>query len=138
MTFKKSKKVNDQKLWDAYSVYIRLRDADSNGNCSCFTCGYTNHWKKMDCGHGISRRHLATKYDDRNNHAQCGRCNGFEGGVRETYKERVDKKYGAGTWDLLLVKSRSTVKRLSEFEINTMAGYYRRLADKIRVEKKIL
>lgn len=81
----------------------------------------------MDCGHGIPRQHKATKYHEKNNAAQCKRCNGFEGGKREVYKVKVDEMYGAGTWDTLEVLSRSTCKR-GQFEIDIMTEHYKKLA----------
>jgi len=114
----------DKKLWKVFSEYIRRRDADEEGICKCITCGLVRHWKQMDCGHGIGRQHWGTRYDERNNHAQCKRCNGFEGGKREVYKEAVDQKYGAGTWDLLELKSKKG-KRLSAFEIEALTKHYK-------------
>jgi len=114
----------DDKLWKVFSEFIRRRDADSNGICKCITCGLVRHWKEMDCGHGIPRQHKATKYNEMNNHAQCKRCNGFEGGKREVYKVEVDKRYGAGTWDKLEVASRGLAK-WSKFEIDTMTTFYK-------------
>jgi len=114
----------DDKLWKVFSEFIRRRDADSNGICKCITCGLVRHWKEMDCGHGIPRQHKATKYNEMNNHAQCKRCNGFEGGKREVYKVEVDKRYGAGTWDKLEVASRGLAK-WSKFEIDTMTEFYK-------------
>jgi hypothetical protein len=118
-------KPSEAKLWKAFSEYIRRRDADANGNCKCFTCGFTAHWKRFDCGHGIGRQHKATKYHEQNNHAQCKRCNAFEGGKREVYKAEVDRRYGAGTWDKLEVLARTTCKR-GPFEIGVMTEYYKR------------
>jgi hypothetical protein len=38
------------KKYDAvFSQYIRLRDADKNGICSCITCGAKVHWKNIQC-----------------------------------------------------------------------------------------
>jgi hypothetical protein len=116
--------MNDKKLWKVFSEYIRQRDADSNGMCSCFTCGLVRHWKQMDCGHGIGRQHWGTRYNEKNNHAQCKRCNGFEGGKREIYKQRVDARYGKGTWDLLELSSRKA-KKWGQFEIDQMEKYYK-------------
>lgn len=120
--------MSDAKLWKAFSTFIRLRDADENGYCRCFTCGLVRHWKQLDCGHGIGRQHKATKYHEQNNHAQCKRCNGFEGGMRERYKEEMDKRYGAGSWDKMEVMARTTCKR-GKFEIEMMTKYYR---DKVK------
>lgn len=116
--------MSDTKLWNVFSKFIRLRDSDKDGNCKCITCGLVRHWTKMDCGHGIPRQHKATKFSELNNHAQCKRCNGFEGGKREVYKEEVDKRYGAGTWDKLELASRMTFKR-TQYEIDTMTEFYK-------------
>ena len=91
--------MKDGKLWVQFSLFIRLRDSDEHGICKCFTCGLVRDYKQMDAGHGISRQHQATKYNEQNNNAQCKKCNGFEGGKREVYKVEMDKKYGHGTWD---------------------------------------
>lgn len=116
--------MNDNKLWKVFSQYIRQRDADEHGYCRCFTCNFYSHWTKMDCGHGIGRQHWATRYLERNNHAQCKKCNGFEGGKREVYKQEVDKRYGKGTWDLLELASKKK-SNISQFEIDAMEKYYK-------------
>ena len=118
--------MNDKKLWKQFSEYIRRRDADENGNCSCITCGLVRHWKQMDCGHGIGRQHWGCRYSEKNNHAQCKRCNGFEGGKREVYKEVINKRYGPDTWDLLELASRKA-KKYSQFEIDTLEKYYKEI-----------
>lgn len=128
--------MSDDKLWKVFSTYIRLRDADEQGFCKCFTCGFTADWKRFDAGHGIGRQHKATKYDERNNHAQCKRCNGFEGGKREVYKEEVNKRYGPQTWEKLEVMSRMTCKR-DKFEIEVMTAHYKKLADELRKKKHL-
>jgi hypothetical protein len=116
--------MNDKKLWDVFSQFIRQRDADENGYCKCFTCGLIRHWKQMDCGHGIGRQHWGTRYSEKNNHAQCKKCNGFEGGKREVYKVEVDKRYGNGTWDLLELASKQR-RKISQFEIDALEKYYK-------------
>jgi hypothetical protein len=134
---KKANSPKDKKAWDAFSLYIRLRDADKDGICRCFTCGLHRHFRKLDCGHGIPRQHNATKFDEQNNHAQCKGCNGFEQGQREKYGIAVDKKYGVGTWDKLQIKSKQSSKALNAFEIEHFAKYYTELAHKIAKEKGI-
>lgn len=128
--------MSDDKLWKVFSEYIRLRDADDNGVCKCFTCGFTADWKRFDAGHGIGRQHKATKFDERNVAAQCKRCNGFEGGKREVYKEEVNKKYGPQTWEKLEVMSRMTCKR-DQFEIDIMTTHYKKLVLELRKQKHL-
>lgn len=116
--------VDDSRLWKAFSVFIRLRDSDDNGYCQCFTCGLFRHYTGGDCGHGIGRQHWGTRYEERNNHFQCKKCNGFDGGRGDVYKEKVDEKYGAGTWDLLLIKAQTSKKKLSQFEVDALTIHY--------------
>ena len=61
---------------DIYSVYIRRKESDSNGMVSCVTCGIIRHWKdRMTCGHYLSRTKTKIRWDDRNCHPQCAKCN---------------------------------------------------------------
>lgn len=134
---KTTKAPKDKKAWDAFSLYIRLRDANKDGICTCFTCGLLRHFRQMDCGHGIPRQHNATKFDEKNNHAQCKGCNKFGQGEREKYGIAVDKKYGAGTWEKLQIRSKQSSRALNAFEIEHYAKYYMELAKKIAEEKVI-
>jgi hypothetical protein len=117
-------RVNDKKLWKVFSEYIRRRDSNGEGYGKCFTCPRVIHWKNGDCGHGIGRQHLGTKYDEKNNHLQCKHCNGFEGGKRDVYKEEMNKRYGPNTWDLMELKSRQ-VSKMGSFEIEQLTEYYK-------------
>ena len=128
---------SDAKLWKVFSEYIRLRDSDGQGIGKCFTCNFRGEWKRFDAGHGIGRQHKTVKYDERNVHSQCKRCNGFEGGQQAIYKEEVEKKYGQGTWDELVLKSRSVCKR-GKVEIDVMTAYYKEKVSKLKKEKGIV
>ena len=127
--------MKDEKLWKIYSKYIRLRDSDGQGIGKCFTCNHRSHWKEADAGHGIGRQHKATKYDERNVHFQCGRCNRFEQGNQAIYKEEVEKRYGKGTWDELVIKSKQVCKR-GKFEIEVMEQYYKKEVERLLKEKQ--
>lgn len=111
----------DEKLWKIFSEYIRRRDAlkYSGGDfVKCITCSHIAHFKEMDCGHFISRRHLSTKFDEKNNHAQCKGCNGLKSGEQFKYSIAIDAKYGKGTAEMLHIKSRNLCKwGKFEFEI---------------------
>lgn len=126
--------MKDDKLWKVFSEYCRIRDSNSDGIVKCFTCEYIGIWKGMDCGHGIGRQHKATKFDERNNHAQCKRCNGFEGGQQAIYKEEVEKRYGEGTWQELVIKSKQTCKR-TKAEIEEMIEFYK--SEVIKLKQKL-
>lgn len=71
-----SKRENDRKrvverLDEVVSRYVRQYFADKNGICDCYTCGKRLPWKGMDCGHCISRRYMATRFELDNMRPQC-------------------------------------------------------------------
>jgi len=119
----KRKQYDEIYLWPIFSLFIRFRDTDKNGNGQCFTCKLPRHYTKLDCGHGAGRQHKGTKYNERNNHAQCKKCNGFEGGRADLYKIELDKRFGEGTWDRMQYASKQTVK-ITRFEYDLMTEEY--------------
>jgi hypothetical protein len=133
---KKKKAYDELHLWPIFSVFIRLRDSDENGMCRCFTCGLFRHWKQGDAGHGVGRQHKATKYNEINNQFQCKKCNGFEEGRKDQFSVNIDKKYGPGTWDKLLVASRQTCKR-GEYEYDILIAHYKKEVEKLKAERGI-
>lgn len=90
-TLKASRKKADA----AFSRYIRLRDADPRGWATCVTCGKKQPWTRMDAGHFISRSKTCTRYDPRNCHAQCKRCNMHQGGHFLEHERAIVSKYGS-------------------------------------------
>jgi hypothetical protein len=93
--FKKVKKESVsawlKKADGVFSRYIRQRDGGQ-----CFTCPYRNEWKKLQNGHFCPRQHMATRFDERNNNAQCFACNMYYGGRPDAYAVRLEAKYGPG------------------------------------------
>lgn len=81
-----------------FSIWIRKRDRN------CITCGSI---KQLQCGHFVSRRFFATRWDEKNCAAQCVSCNVFNQGVQHKFGQEIDKKYGAGTADKLWIQSRN-------------------------------
>jgi len=91
----------------------------------------------MDCGHGVKRQHMATKFHEKNNHAQCKICNGPAGGGRQKeYREEMNKRYGPGTWEEIDLLSR-TVCKLGAFEISTMMFYFKEEIKKLKATKTL-
>lgn len=127
--------MKDDKLWKVFSEYIRLRDADENGFITCITSGRRVHWKEADAGHFISRRHMATKYNEKNVNAQSRHDNRFAAGKQFEYALAIDKKYGKGTAEKLLIQSKQTCK-LGQFEIDQMTKYYKEKVKELKTLKK--
>lgn len=120
-----------------FSLFIRLRDADSNGNVVCFTCGVIKHYKSgMQCGHFQSRRHLATRFDELNCQPQCVKCNMFEQGEQFKFHIKLNAKYGEGTSLDLQKKAMRTVKFTRE-DYNEKISYYKSSVKNLKKDKQI-
>jgi len=79
------------------SLYVRLSNADKEGICTCYTCGYRNHYKKMQNGHYISRFYKSRRYDLRNTRVQCSMCNMWRNGDIPTFRANLVKELGPET-----------------------------------------
>lgn len=98
------------KLDKVFSEWIRRRHATSKGDAVCVSCHAVKPWKQMQAGHYVSRVHLATRWDDRNAHVQCGSCNVLRRGNYSEYTEFMLRKYGPGIIEDLNRKKRAMVK----------------------------
>ena len=73
---KKKEKVNRLDLADAvFSELVRVREADLKWMCTCVTCGVVLPWTKLQAWHYRTRAHYPTRFDVRNVHCQCWKCN---------------------------------------------------------------
>jgi len=64
-----------KKLDAIFSRYIRLRDADDKGICTCITCGDKKHRKEMHNTHFRSRSCYKYRWSEENCWAGCYKCN---------------------------------------------------------------
>lgn len=107
----KTKKLAKAKADRYFSEYIRKRDE----NKTCITCG--KFTQEKDCGHFLSRRFESTRYDEKNAHGQCLKCNRFENGNQFQHGVKIDELYGEGTAEKLLQKSKmKCFRKQSDYE----------------------
>jgi hypothetical protein len=131
MTVSKLKKELDK--W--FSLYIRLREATDEGLVQCFTCGNVNNYKVgMQNGHFMSRQFMSTRYDEQNCQVQCVGCNMFKFGEQFKFSLALDYKYGKGTAEDLLHKSRQ-INKMSSKDFEEKISYYKSLVEKLLKEK---
>lgn len=123
-----------QRLDRVFSEYIRLRDASENGFCRCVTCGAPWQWKIIHNGHYIDRRHIATRYDARNCHAQCPNCNVGLRGNLDKYKRFIIHKYGVKVLEEL-ESSRYSLAKWSVADYQEKIEYYLSEVKRLRKEK---
>ena len=129
-TISKLKKELDK--W--FSLYIRLRDATTEGLSQCFTCGKIDHYKKLQCGHFQSRRHLSTRWHEWNCQVQCVKCNMFEQGEQWKFGISLNGKYGEGTSNELGFLAQQNGKKMA-WELEEDILYYKSIVDKLKKEK---
>mgnify|MGYP000008572509 FL=1 len=115
-----------KRLDTVFSLYIILREAD-NEMVECFTCGKISHYKKnMQCGHFQSRGAYSTRWDPTKCQVQCYGCNVMQQGRQYQFGLNLEKKYGEGVAEKLLIKSKQTVK-YSNDDLKEMILYYNNL-----------
>lgn len=124
------------KLDKEFSLFIRLRDAMSNGFFRCISCGQIKRFEQADCGHYINRQHMSTRFDEMNCNAQCRKCNRFMEGNIQGYRQGLITKYGEQRVLLLEAKKNQT-RKYSDFEYKELIKYYKALNAKLRKEKGI-
>ena len=118
-----------KKLDAAFSQYIRWRDADADGLIHCATCDNTHkHVKQMQCGHFMSRRYYSLRWNEKNCLGQCYGCNIGDQGRQFVMSKVIDKRWGEGTADSLLKRSKDSRKYTNE-ELIQLTKYYKQKAD---------
>jgi hypothetical protein len=123
------------KLDNIFSLYIRLREATDEGLVQCFTCGNVNNYKVgMQNGHFMSRKFMATRYDEQNCQVQCVGCNMFKFGEQFKFSLALDYKYGKGTAEELLHKSRQ-INKMNSKDFEEKISYYKSFVEKLLKDK---
>ena len=105
-----------KKACDAFSLYIRTRDALKTTKDVifglCVTCGQRYPVRSrggLQCGHFIQGRHPSILFDERNAHAQCYGCNVMKKGNMVVYYEFMLKTYGKKVIDELKLLDKNTM-----------------------------
>lgn len=107
-----------KKLDTIFSRWVRLSNS-VNEICTCVTCGKESHWKDIQAGHFISRKHYSTRWDERNVLPQCVGCNVFKYGEQYKYSLYLGNKLSKK----LLIESRNIIK-FTNAELEDMIKEY--------------
>jgi len=121
----KSRKSLIKRLDIVFSLYIRLKNSNENGFCKCISCQKIQHYKEVDAGHFISRRHMSTRYDVNNVFPQCRYCNRYVAGNQWLYSQALEK-IEKNLPEKLYLKSKQTVK-YSNDDLESLISYYNNL-----------
>ncbi len=118
-----------------FSLYVRLKYSNELGMVQCFTCGCVKPYNKgIQNGHFQSRKHLATRWDEKNCRPQCVGCNMFKAGEQFKFGMNLDAEYGDGTAEHLQWKARQLTK-IARYEYEEKIGYYKQLVNNLKKEK---
>jgi len=118
-----------KKLDTIFSQYIRQKNSIDE-IATCFTCGKSDHWKKLQNGHFQSRRHYSTRWDETNCQVQCAGCNVFKYGEQYIFGNKLDQKFGEGTSRRLHIKGKQIVK-LSDSDLEDLIKRYKDFVDRL-------
>lgn len=106
-----------------FSKYIRLKYADESGEVKCVTCGRSNHWKKMQNGHFMSRGKYATRWDEDNCRPQCYGCNVMQQGQQYRFSLYLNQER-EGLAEEVRIRSEQ-LRKFSNAELLEMIEHYR-------------
>lgn len=106
-----------------FSQFIRLRDTPG-GVGRCISCQKIITYSDSDCGHYINRKHMTTRYDEKNCNAQCRSCNRFDEGNMQGYRRGLINKIGEKETDLLEVKKHGT-STMGVYELEILINHYK-------------
>ena len=105
-----------------FRTFIRNRDITGTYT-KCFVCGNACRSDTLQVGHFVRRGETGLRWSEKNNHMICIDCNGPEAENLVNYGKAIDKKYGPGTADFLIVEGKKTTK-LMIHEIKEKLKYY--------------
>ncbi len=127
-----------KRAWDAFSLFIRLRDClKTTGTIDrgkCYTCGRIYHFKDLQAGHFVRGRGGAVLFDELGVKAQDEGCNIFRDGEVLIFRKNLVKEVGEEVVEILESK-RWKIKKRSKVELEALCLYYRqehkKLLDKL-------
>lgn len=126
----KRKKLTDgqlkKRVWKQFSIFIRTREADSDGLVKCTTCDTIDHWKKLQAGHFIRGRLNANLFEERGCNVQCYSCNVGKQGEVVIYYKWMLARHGQAVIDELIQQNGRT-KKWAPGELAALLGHYKAL-----------
>jgi hypothetical protein len=77
---------------------------------------------------------MSTRWEEKNVQFQCKRCNGFRSGEQFLFSQHLDRQYGEGTAEALLIESKQT-RKFSRDELEALYHHYKRKVDELKSTK---
>jgi hypothetical protein len=131
-----SKALKD-KAWKMFALYIKVRDSNAEGICTCCTCGKEMAFDDQDnnAGHFVAGRNLSILFDEKIVHSQCSKCNLFLNGSQGKYFLFMkSKSYSDEDLEQMLTVHHPP-KQIKDFQYIEMIKSYYEIIKKIMNEK---
>ena len=119
-----------ERTWKAFSLYIRLKDADPQGMVICYTCDNKYHYKKVNAGHGIAGRTNSILFEEKIVRPQCVGCNMWGGGKYGVFTRKLIDELGFKEYDVMVTQSRQT-RKFTVDELLELEEKYKTLTDSL-------
>ena len=104
-----------RKLDKLFSIIVRTRNSFDELN-ACYTCGQILPIKELQCGHFLSRRHFATRWNFDNARPQCNSCNVMKQGNLKVFEQKLRNELGDDKFNSLVKDAKKITKfSTSEF-----------------------
>lgn len=87
------------RLRQTYARYEGAKKKNGEWYNTCVTCGKTVLCKEANGGHFCGRACYPLRWDEKNVHCQCVRCNLYNNGSYIEYSQWFINKYGKETFD---------------------------------------
>lgn len=106
-----------------FSRYIRLKYANLDEFVECYTCGRSYEWKKIQCGHFMSRARYSTRWHEDNCRPQCYGCNVMQQGRQYDFGLNLDKEREGLAEEMHRLSLTET--KFATFELEEKIEYYK-------------
>jgi len=108
-----------------FSMFIRMRDTNSDNEGHCFTCARKVSVNNADCGHYIPRADLQVRWCEYNAHIQCRYCNRYMDGIKmmRMYERSIRSRYGKIVFEFL--KEEQSKLSPNRLELKEMIEYFK-------------
>src|SRR5688572_33216859 len=119
---KKSTSTLIKELDGLFSEWLRRGNADSNGKCECYICGYKARWQEMQAGHFMDRMYMVSRFDVSNVYVVCEQCNCFDPDHKDKFRAAIIQKRGEDVVTVLEMAKHS-LKKWMAFELQELIDY---------------
>ena len=124
-----------KKVDEWFSKHIRWKAADLRGYCTCYTCNAKHHSTKIHAGHFLSRRHMATRWEESNVKPQCYACNIHRQGEQWIFGCRIESENPGTTAKLM--RQADEGRKFTVSELQHLYEYHRAEADRYAKTKAV-